>query len=87
MNSTSTTVSEILQGDKSHFTYIILVCFITYFSVIGFICVCACCCKPCIKVCFSEVSRKLSPKKKLITIVNNENPNKIVNLEAVIVSL
>lgn len=92
MNSTN-----ILDGDTSNIGYIISVTFIAYMSVVVFIFV-LCCCKPCIKIlclcrykgmdddyyyCDCNCWKK---KKKILQIINNDNPNKVISLEAVIIT-
>ena len=87
MNST-VLQSVDLDNSNKWITDIIIVVFIVYMSLVGLIFIC-CCFKPCLRgifLCIYDWS-SFTSKEKIVKIINNESPNKIIDLNAVVVVL
>lgn len=87
MNSTVVNSADFNNSDK-WITDIIITVFIVYMSLVGLIFIC-CCFKPCLRGIFLYIYDRSSftSKKKIIEIITNESPNKIVDFSAVIVQV
>jgi len=83
MNSTIVESSD-FDSSGNQITNIIIIVFIVYMSVVALIFVC-CCCKPCLRGIFLCIYDRttISSKKKVVRIISNESPNKIIDLSAV----
>ncbi len=87
MNSTVVNSVDI-DGSENHITAVVITAFIVYMSVVALVFVC-CCCKPCLRGIFLCIYDRttFSSKKKIVKIISNESPNKIIDLSAVIVQV
>jgi hypothetical protein len=85
----STVVKSIdFDSSENHITAVFITAFIVYMSVVALVFVC-CCCKPCLRGIFLCIYDRaiFSSKKKVVKIISNDSPNRIVDLSAVIVQV